>query len=68
MGGTRVVRWEAGWSQSEFLAAVMKARGLAPGAVVNLAYRHKDGCPKPDGGPCRCDPEVSASIQAAEEA
>lgn len=65
MGDVKVVRWEPGWKQGDFLGAVLKAGGLAPGAVVELAYRHEDGCPKPSGGACRCDPEVTATIVPA---
>lgn len=60
----RSVKWEKGWTESEFIAAVVKAGGLERGSVVELAYVHGDGCPKPEGGPCRCDPEVSATIAA----
>ena len=65
MTGTRVVMWARGWKRGDFLAAVLAAGGLAPGSVVALEYRHDSGCPKLAGGACRCDPEVTATIQPA---
>jgi hypothetical protein len=66
--GVRVVKWERGWGRSEFLAAVVEAGGLAPGAVVDMEYRHDNGCPKLAGAACRCDPEVTATITPPPEA
>jgi hypothetical protein len=43
----------------------LRAGGLEPGALVELDYRHEEGCSKPSGGPCRCDPEVTATITLA---
>ena len=45
-----------------------KAGGLEPGAVVVLDYLHADGCPKPEGGICRCYPDVVATIRPAPRA
>ncbi len=62
MGDAKIVRWRDGWTRGEFVAAVVKAGGFAPGAVMDVQYRHDPGCPKLVGGPCRCDPEVTATI------
>ena len=64
MGDARVVKWEAGWSPGQFLAAVEEAGGLARGAVTVCEYRHEPDCPKLGGGACGCDPDVEAFIQA----
>lgn len=68
MSATRVVRWQAGWNEGDFLGAIIKAGGLESGSLVTLDYRHDDECPKLVGGPCRCDPEVTATILLPPEA
>lgn len=68
MTGPAVVKWQPGWKQGDFLGAVVKAGGFAPGAIVELEYQHDDGCPKLTGGPCRCDPDVAAYISPAPKA
>jgi len=65
MGETRVVKWEPGWTEGRFMAAVEAAGGLERGALVVLEYGHDDGCPKLSGGTCRCDPDVMATIRPA---
>jgi hypothetical protein len=62
MGAERVVKWAAGMTEGEFLSAVVRAGGLEPGSVVELDYLHAGGCPKPEGGICRCSPDVVATI------
>lgn len=61
--GERVVKWEKGWTERDFMSAVMKAGGLGRGAVLLLDYGHDDWCPKLVGGICRCDPEMVATIR-----
>lgn len=65
MGDARVVKWEKGWTEQDFMSAVVKAGGLERGALLLLDYGHDDRCPKLVGGICRCDPDVVATIQPA---
>jgi hypothetical protein len=65
MGETRVVKWLAGWTEQDFATALVKAGGLERGALVLLDYGHDDWCPKLDGGACRCDPDVVATVRPA---
>lgn len=67
MSDARVVKWEPGWTEGRFMAAVEAAGGMEPGSAVELAYRHEGGCPKPSGGACRCAPDVVAAIVRAGE-
>ena len=63
--GERVVKWKQGWTEGEFLAAVVRAGGLESGSVVAMDYLHDAECPKPTGGVCRCDAAVQATILIA---
>ena len=66
MGGTRVVKWEAGWKEGDFIGAIIKAGGLVPGSVVVLEYRHDEWCPRTASGRgCKCDPDVCATVRPA---
>lgn len=65
VGEVKVVGWRAGWKQGDFVAAVLKAGGFAPGVAVQLDYQHEPDCPRLGGGPCRCDPQVTATIHPA---
>jgi hypothetical protein len=68
MSDVRVVKWAKGWTEGEFMAAVVRAGGLERGSVVELEYAHDEDCPKPTGGICRCDPDVVATIRPAPRA
>ena len=69
MGDLVVVKWRSGWTDSEFMAAVMAAGGLERGSVVVLEYAHDATCPRVClGGACRCDPDVTATIRPAQGA
>ena len=65
MGDQRVVKWLPGWTEQDFMAAVVTAGGLAPGTVVELDYAHDGDCPRLAGGACRCAPDVTATIRPA---
>ena len=62
---TRVVKWGKEMAGGDFLAAVLRAGGLSPGAVVTVEYLHDEDCPRLAGRACRCDPEVVATILLA---
>jgi hypothetical protein len=59
----RRLSFAAGTSEATITAAVEAAGGFVPGSIVQLDVLHDDGCPKLDGGACRCEPSHQVEIR-----
>ena len=57
-----VVKWQSGWSNVEFLSALIAGGLNDPDNIVVMHVRHDLDCAVSRGEECGCDPDVSAYL------